>query len=201
MKRVLLLATLLASCHAAPDSNPTTGAPARRPVPRAEKPTVTRPNADGTRRPGSFWAIDQTFNLVNMVPEPGTLYRELPPKWTWDDDGIHFDGAGGPSVIPSGKPIFNYRTLRLSIGPPGGSRHPVNFIACNSGYWSMILEPDDYPWPTIPADSPKHEMKVPGGIYTVHLVEGEPIEVDIPGVGTRTFTPWLVESIELPKRE
>jgi hypothetical protein len=197
MKRALVLSILLASCQAPSVAPPPTAHPARRPVPRAEKPKVTLENGDGTSKPWSQYAIDQTFNLVNMVPEPGTLDHELPDTWREERDGIHFEGEHGPAIVPSGGPIFGYRTLRLSIGPPGGPRHSIDFIACSGGFWSWILEPDDYPWPTIPADSPKHEVRM--GNYRVHLVEGEPIEVDIPGVGTRTFTPWLVESIEIPR--
>ncbi|MBI1851462.1 MAG: hypothetical protein HYR85_14070 [Planctomycetes bacterium] len=63
-----------------------------------------------------------------------------------------------------------------------------------NGKWELTLEPDDYPWPTIPANSPTHEARA--GVWLVHFVEGEPIEIDIPGVGARTFVPWLVESID-----
>ena len=66
---------------------------------------------------------------------------------------------------------------------------------CTRGKWVLTLEPADYPYTTIPSDSPTHDVAM--GYYRVRFVEGEPVELDIPGVGTRAFVPWLVDSIEV----
>lgn len=194
--RSLLMAALaigLVACSAARENAPPPGG-TRRLVPRPAKPVVTLRHPDGTTTPSTSYVIDQTFNTLNN----GFFVDNLPWNGTHDNDGLKFVGPNGPALIPRGRKIYSYRTLRLDVGPPNGPRHAVDFAVCEVGKWVLSLEPDDYPWPTIPSDSPTHDVRM--GIYHVRFVEGEPVEMDIPGIGTFIFVPWLVDSIEVSEK-
>jgi hypothetical protein len=140
-----------------------------------------------------MYAVDVSFNLLGN----GFLVGELPDGWRLDEVGLHVAGPLGEKLVPRGRELQDYTTLRIDVGAPGGPRRPVDFILGTRAAFALSLEPDDYPYATIPSEGPTHEVTM--GPYRVVFVEGEPVELDVPGLGTLTLVPWLVESIDVAR--